>query len=262
MDRKKVLSLLKDVASGVLPAEKALDALRFAPVAALAQGVALDTHRSLRTGLAEVVFAAGKSPDRLCAALEGLHQANGKALATRVDPERAAILKDRFPQGDLFAEAGLFALGLDAPLDRPSAEFSDLAVVSAGASDAPVALEAVGTARFFGFDPVFLPDMGVAGLHRIAPHLARLDRAKIAVVVAGMEGALPSVLAGLTGLPIIAVPTSVGYGASFGGIAALLGMLNSCAPGVVVVNIDNGFGAATAAIQFLNRRQSSSGDPA
>jgi NCAIR mutase (PurE)-related protein len=203
----------------------------------------VDTHRAHRTGDPEVVFAQGKAPEQTAQIMRTLTQAHPEraVLATRVDDATANLLRAELP-GVVVDPLGRTAvLG---PLPQPAGQ---VLVVCAGTSDLPVAAEAATTARVFGAVADTVGDVGVAGLHRLLAVRERLDDADALIVVAGMEGALPSVVGGLTGVPIVAVPTSVGYGASFGGLAALLAMLNSCAPGVTVVNIDNGFGAAVHA---------------
>lgn len=201
----------------------------------------VDTHRAHRTGDPEVVFAQGKSPAQTVDIMRTLHLAHPEraVLATRVDEATAEALADL--DVDLDPVARTAVLG-----PTPTATGTVL-VICAGTSDLPVAREALNTARVFGSNADLITDVGVAGLHRLLAVHERLDEADALIVVAGMEGALPSVVGGLTGVPIVAVPTSVGYGASFNGLAALLAMLNSCAPGVAVVNIDNGFGAAVHA---------------
>lgn len=200
----------------------------------------LDTDRASRTGDPEVVYGAGKTPEQIVQILQTLHSAHPDraVLATRLSEEALALV-GAFADVDPVARAA--TLG---PL--PAAQ-GTVAVVSAGTSDAPVAAEAALTARVYGSAVEVVNDVGVAGLHRVLSVRDTLLSADCLVVVAGMEGALPSVVGGLTGVPLVAVPTSVGYGASFGGVAALLAMLNSCAPGVTVVNIDNGFGAGVFA---------------
>jgi hypothetical protein len=206
----------------------------------------VDAHRAYRTGDPEVVFAQGKTPEQTAAIMRTLQQAHPDraVLATRVDPATAEVLRRELAEVDLDASGRTAVLG---PLPAATGR---VLVVCAGTSDLPVAHEAATTARVFGAEAPLISDVGVAGLHRLLAVRERLDQADALVVVAGMEGALPSVVGGLTGVPVIAVPTSVGYGASLGGIAALLAMLNSCAPGVVVVNIDNGFGAAVHAARI------------
>jgi NCAIR mutase (PurE)-related protein len=203
----------------------------------------LDTDRARRTGDPEVVYGAGKSPEQLVGILRALRAAHPEraVLATRLSDEAMKAIQSDVPEAVLDLEARAVTVG---DLPEPS---GTVAVVSAGTSDAPVAAEAALTARVHGAGVVRVNDVGVAGLHRIIAVRDDLDAADCLIVVAGMEGALPSVVGGLTGTPVVAVPTSVGYGASFGGIAALLGMLNSCAPGVTVVNIDNGYGAGVFA---------------
>lgn len=247
-----LLQLLREVASGNLAPEKALSRLRAAPSMSNAAGISPELGQESHTGLAEVVFAPGKNVEQLCAAVSALQRSRQPALATRVSPRQGKGLAATFAGGEYWQEAGLFALGgwalrsSKAPL--PTGE---CIIVTAGEADLPVALEALGTSRFLGVDPGLITDVGTAGLQRIEPHLHALTKARLLIACAGMEGALPSVLAGLTGRPVIAVPTSIGYGASFQGMAALLTMLNACAQGVAVVNIDNGFGAAIMAHKLL-----------
>lgn len=248
-------ALLAQVASGALQPEEAASRLRFAPFEQLMDGVTIDTHRRIRTGMPETVLAKGKSTDRLIAALRGLSGPQGKVpvLASRVSQEQGTALLQVFPQGCWWREAGLFSLNRALPLGAPWPDQGEVMILTAGASDMPVALEALGTALFHGLKAGIAPDIGVAGLHRIRPWLPVLDKAALLIVAAGMEGALPSVVAGLTGKPVLAVPTSVGYGAAAGGYAALLGMLSSCSPGIAVLNIDNGYGAAMFACRMLGK---------
>lgn len=209
----------------------------------------LDTDRLERTGDAEVVYGAGKTPAQIVELLRTLHATHDgrAALATRLSPEAQELVSSQLP------DAVVDPVGRTAMLGTLPPASGTVAVVSAGTSDAPVAAEAATTARVFGAGVDLITDVGVAGLHRILGVRERLANADCLIVVAGMEGALPSVVGGLTGVPLVAVPTSVGYGASFGGVAALLGMLNSCAPGVTVVNIDNGFGAGVFAARVARR---------
>lgn len=252
MDSEKMLDLLQKVATGDLAPRQALERMQGAPFARTVSGLNLDLHRRMRTGLAEVIFAPGKSDHQLRDAVQALHDAKEPVLATRCSREQLTLLGRVFPRGEAWEQAGLFNLGGPALRSEEQApENGEVVCVTAGGADLPVALEALGTARFLGLDPGLVCDVGVAGLHRVEPHLAALRQARLLIVCAGMEGALPSVLGGLCGRPIIAVPTSVGYGANFEGLAALLAMLNSCAPGVCVVNIDNGFGAAVMAWKLL-----------
>ena len=207
----------------------------------------VDLDRAARTGDAEVVYGAGKTPEQVVAILRTLHAKHPEraVLATRLSDEALHAVRELDAHVDLVARAA--TLG---PLPQST---GTVAVISAGTSDAPVAAEAALTARVCGAAVHEVRDVGVAGLHRLLAVRDELEQADCLIVVAGMEGALPSVVGGLTGVPLVAVPTSVGYGASFGGLAALLAMLNSCAPGVTVVNIDNGFGAGVAAT-LINRR--------
>ena len=209
----------------------------------------LDTDRAVRTGHPEVVYGAGKSSGQVLDLLRALREAHPDrpAMATRLSDEAVEAVAAELPDADLDLEARACVLG-DPPTPR-----GVVCVVSAGTSDARVAAEAALTVRTFGATARRLTDVGVAGIHRLLANRTELDSADCLVVVAGMEGALPSVVGGLTGVPLVAVPTSVGYGASFGGIAALLAMLNSCAPGVVVCNIDNGFGAGVFAARVARR---------
>ncbi len=216
----------------------------------------LDTDRAARTGDPEVVYGAGKTPEQVVEILRTLHakHPDRAVLATRVDERAADAVLAALPEAVLDPVARAVTLG---PL--PTAR-GTVAVVSAGTSDAPVAAEAALTARVYGAGVRVVTDVGVAGLHRVLAAREELLAADCLVVVAGMEGALPSVVGGLVGVPLVAVPTSVGYGASFGGVAALLGMLNSCAPGVTVVNIDNGFGAGVFAARVARNARPRSED--
>jgi NCAIR mutase (PurE)-related protein len=248
MDRERLAELLAQLARGELGVEAALDRLRALPFEDL--GFArLDHHRELRNGFGEVVFGAGKSADELAAIVARLVEASGRVLVTRLDADAAATLARAVPGLTYHARARVVVRS-----DRPSrAVDGPCLVVSAGTADLPVAEEAALCAEFLGARVERLFDVGVSGLHRLLAEHARLRSAAVVIVVAGMEGALPSVVGGLVAAPVIAVPTSVGYGTSFGGTAALLAMLNSCAAGLVVVNVDNGFGAAAAAIRILQR---------
>ncbi|MEP9384338.1 nickel pincer cofactor biosynthesis protein LarB [Nocardioides sp. KR10-350] len=209
----------------------------------------VDLDRARRTGDPEVVYAAGKSPAQIVAILARLHERHPDraVLATRLTPEAEALVASELPGAVVDAEASAVTLG---PLPTPR---GSVAVVSAGTSDISVAAEAALSARVHGAGVDRITDVGVAGVHRLLEVRERLESADALVVVAGMEGALPSVVGGLVGVPLVAVPTSVGYGASFGGLAALLAMLNSCAPGVTVVNIDNGYGAGVAAARIARQ---------
>lgn len=209
----------------------------------------VDLQRRQRQGQGEVIFALGKTAPQVVAIARELVKREGFALITRVEPPQARALKKAFPKAQWHEAARIVSIGTRRPI-TPLPGF--IAVLCAGTSDLPVAEEAAVTAEAFGQKVKRIYDVGVAGLHRLLAHEPTLHEARVLIVVAGMEGALPSVVAGLVDRPVIAVPTSIGYGASFGGVAALLGMLTSCGSGVTVVNIDNGFGAAFAAVQ-INR---------
>jgi NCAIR mutase (PurE)-related protein len=202
----------------------------------------VDHHRAIRQGFPEVVLGLGKTPAQVAAVAARIAASGAPLLVTRAGPETFAAVREAVPEVEYHALARAITLARDVPRGRGT-----IAVVSAGTSDLPVAEEAAVTAEIMGNDVERVFDVGVAGIHRLLSERARLEAARVVVVVAGMEGALPSVVAGLVPVPVIAVPTSVGYGASFGGLAALLGMLNSCANGIAVVNIDNGFGAGCMA---------------
>ena len=245
MRAEQIESLLAEVAAGRLTPKAALDRLRHLPFEDL-PFARIDHHRSLRQGQPEVVFCEGKTPDQVVAICERLEAVDGMFLGTRASESVAARLRDRFPRMLWNPLARTVHLP---PAERPERApvTGSILVVSAGTSDLPIAEEAAVVAEAFGHAVERLVDVGVAGMHRLLAAGEQLQRARVVIVVAGMEGALPSVVGGLVSAPVIAVPTSVGYGASFGGLAALLAMLNSCAAGVTVVNIDNGFGAAAAA---------------
>ena len=250
MNRAQLEALLEEVRAGRVAPAAALQRLIHFPSEDL-EFAQLDHHRALRQGLPEVVFCAGKTVDQVVAICESLARQSGGFLGTRVSEAQASALKARFPDCRWNALARTIVLPAERP---PVITGAPLLVVSAGTSDLPVSEEAVEVALACGLTVQRLTDVGVAGIHRLLSAGDALHRAAAIIVVAGMEGALPSVVGGLVRVPVIAVPTSVGYGASFGGIAALLAMLNSCAAGVTVVNIDNGFGAAVAAFRILARQ--------
>ena len=211
----------------------------------------VDLDRKRRQGLGEVVFAQGKTPEQVAIILRGLYERERFALATRVSPEQASHLQAALADLPLQWHAAARIARVGALPSRPGA----VAVLAAGTSDLPVAEEAAVAAASFGFAVARHYDVGVAGLHRLLGEIDGVRAADVVIVVAGMEGALPSVVGGLVAQPVIAVPTSIGYGSSWNGLAALLGMLNSCAAGMTVVNIDNGFGAACAAFRILRTRE-------
>jgi len=244
MTDAKMLELLEAVARGKLAVADALKALRRFPVEELPYAQ-VDHLRPLTQGFAEVVFCQGKTPAQVVGICESLEREAGSFLATRADSAAREALRARFPTAELNVVARTVYLP-PKPEQLPTGQGTIL-VVTAGTSDLPVAEEATVVARALGNRVDTLYDVGVAGIHRLLRKADLLEAASVVVVVAGMDGALASVVGGLVGVPVIAVPSSVGYGAAFGGVSALLAMLNSCASGVVVVNIDNGFGAAAAA---------------
>lgn len=246
MDPKRIEALLVEVQGGVLSPAEALERLRRMPAEDVGEAV-LDHHRTLRAGVPEVILGEWKTAEQIARLLAALAAQGSGALATRVSPEKAAHVLAAVP-GAQYRELARAVVVW--PEREAAAERQVVAVVCAGTSDLPVAEEAAVTLEFLGHPVSRVTDVGVAGLHRLFPHLERLRQAAVILVVAGMEGALPSVVAGLVHRPVIAVPTSVGYGVSQGGYAALLGMLSSCASGVLVVNIDNGFGAAVGAARI------------
>ena len=243
MDPQRLQQLLAAVAAGEVSPEAAMERLAELPFADL--GFAkLDLHRELRSGLPEAVYAEGKQAGDLVAICRRVLDAHGRVLVTRLDAGKAAAVLAELPAGAYNERGRLLTVGEPHP---PPAGGGTVAVLAAGTSDLAVAEEAAACLEFFGHPVERLWDVGVAGLHRLLGHLPAVRRARVVVAVAGMDGALPTVVSSLVSVPVVAVPTSVGYGASFGGVAALLTMLNSCAPGVAVVNIDNGYGAAVLA---------------
>ena len=242
MDRGQIEALLNEVHEGRLAVGDAVERLKDLPVEDL--GFAkLDHHRALRTGMPEVIFGAGKTVAQVAQIFARMAQAGGNVLATRVSSEMFEAVHKAEPRAEFHETARAITLA-QAPAVPGK---GTIAVVCAGTSDLPVAEEAAVTARLMGNEVELIADVGVAGIHRLLAKKKSLQSARVLIVCAGMEGALPTVVGGLVNAPVIAVPTSVGYGASFGGVAALLGMLNTCSPNVSVVNIDNGFGAACIA---------------
>lgn len=249
MNRETLATLLDAVAQGQVTPAEAAERLAHLPVTDL-DFARLDTHRELRTGLPEVIYCPGKTVEQVRALARALlAHPGGPLLATRAEPAMFEAVRD-LTDDARYDEAGRTIVLRHAE----GAPIGAVAVVTGGTSDLPVAQEALTTVEALGAKAVRITDIGVAGLHRTLAAQRDLRDADVLIVVAGMEGALPSVVAGLVPAPVIAVPTSVGYGASFGGLAALLGMLTSCAPGVAVVNIDNGFGAAVLAARILRGR--------
>ncbi|HOF61579.1 MAG TPA: nickel pincer cofactor biosynthesis protein LarB [Candidatus Latescibacteria bacterium] len=248
MTPDRIRTLLEQVRDGSLSTEKAMETLRAFPFEDL--GFAqLDHHRALRKGFPEVIFCESKTVEQVVVIADRIVSHGADLLATRVTPAQGEALCAAIPQARYNPTARTVALRQS---NQPPATRGEILVVCAGTSDLPVAEEALETAKAMGHPVSLLADVGVAGIHRLLSAQDRLFAASVIIVVAGMEGALASVVGGMVGVPVIAVPTSVGYGAHFGGLAALLGMLNSCATGVTVVNIDNGFGAAAAAC-IINR---------
>jgi NCAIR mutase (PurE)-related protein len=249
MDREQVMALLARVKAGKVTPEAAADELATLPFEQIGGMAVVDHHRSVRTGVPEVVYGESKMAAQIADILAALARTGRGALATRVDAVKGAEVVERVRHAEYLALPRMVRV----PPRRPPAGGGVVAVVCAGTSDLPVAEEAAVTAEFLGTKVVRIADVGVAGLHRLLARLPDLRAVDVIVVVAGMEGALPSVVAGLTDRPLIAVPTSVGYGVGAGGLVALASMLSSCAAGVSAVNIDNGFGAAVAAARIAAR---------
>lgn len=250
MNEQQLLSLLDLVQSGSLTSQQALEKLRYLPVEVL-KSARLDHHRELRTGLPEAVFGENKTVDQLIDILSAMLKRKSVVLATRVSPEKAAQVCAK-AEGLSYHDTARMLTGNPKHIPANTGR-GKVVLVTAGTSDLPVAEESRLCLTFFGHEVATIYDAGVAGLHRILSHSELLQQATVLIVIAGMEGALPSVVAGLSPAPVIAVPSSIGYGCGAGGFSALLGMLNSCAPGLAVVNIDNGFGAACMAAA-INRQ--------
>ena len=247
MNQDQLRTLLEQVRTGAVDTDAAIERLRHMPFEDL--GFAkVDHHRALRHGIPEVVFGLGKTPDQVSAIVAALLSRSQNVLVTRATKETALRILQEVPDAEHFPASGAIRVWRD----RAILGKGKIAIACAGTSDLPVAEEAQVTAEVMGNEVDAIHDVGVAGIHRLMHHRERLAAARVVIVCAGMEGALPSVIGGLVAAPVIAVPTSVGYGASFQGLAALLGMLNSCASNVTVVNIDNGFGAGYAA-SLMNR---------
>jgi NCAIR mutase (PurE)-related protein len=247
MDPSSLLKLLEQVRAGRVSPDEAVSQLRHMPFEDL--GFAkVDHHRRLRAGMPEVIFSRGKTPQQVAQIFGKLAQHGGNVLATKADRDHFRAVKKTVAKAEYHELAQAVVLRRDKTIYGKGS----IAVVSAGTSDIPVAEEALVTAEIMGNEALPLYDVGVAGIHRLLANRGTIDKARVVIVCAGMEGALPSVVGGLVRVPVIAVPTSIGYGASFNGLAALLGMLNSCASNVSVVNIDNGFGAGYVA-SMINR---------
>ncbi len=248
MDRDILEDLLVRLSKGEVSVEDALERLKNLPFEDLGFAC-IDHHRSLRKGLSEVIFGEGKEVSEILSIIECMVDREQNIMVTRLLPEKAGEIQSRFPESEYNTKSMVLTL-VKYPIKKSGK--GTILVMSAGTSDIHVAEEAAATAGFMGNEVDTLYDVGISGIHRVLSQRERIMKASVIVAVAGMEGALPSVVAGLVDKPVIAVPTSVGYGASFKGLAALLGMLNSCAAGVTVVNIDNGFGAGYAA-SIINR---------
>ncbi len=245
-------SLLEAVATGNITPAVALEKLKHFAYEPVGEFARIDHHRTLRTGFPEVIWGQGKTPDQIAQIMEVMRLSGSVVMATRIEPAVYAQLQERIPDLHYYPGARICAI---APTAIEPQYPGTIGILCAGTADLPVAEEASVTAELCGFRVQRLWDVGVAGIHRLLNNRQVIDSSSVLIVVAGMEGALPSVVAGLADCPVIAVPTSVGYGANFGGLAPLLTMLNSCAAGVGVVNIDNGFGAAILAGQILRTAQ-------
>jgi pyridinium-3,5-biscarboxylic acid mononucleotide synthase len=247
MNATDLEQLLNDIKSGKKDVQEAMETLRDFPYTDL--GFArIDTHRELRTGYPEIVYCAGKTTEQVRAIFGFMNEKGNNIMGTRAPEEMFNAISQYFPEAVYYKEARIISINKKEV--KPASQA--IAVITAGTSDIPVAEEAAVTAELLGNNVIRIYDAGVAGIHRLVDKLPEIKKCRVAIVIAGMEGALASVIGGLVNMPIIAVPTSIGYGASFGGISALLAMLTSCAAGVTVVNIDNGFGAGFAASRINN----------
>jgi len=249
MNIKEIEKLLRDVKSGQTGIEEALDSIKSLPYTDL--GFArIDNHREIRTGYPEIIYCAGKSVEQVKEIFEVMEERENNIIGTRADQERYEAVRTNCPDAVYYPMARIISL----QKKKPEIPESMIAVITAGTSDIPVAEEAAITAELLGNNVLRIYDAGVAGIHRLVDKLPEIRKCRVVIVIAGMEGALASVVGGLIDKPVIAVPTSVGYGASFGGISALLAMLTSCSTGITVVNIDNGFGAGFSA-SMINRME-------
>jgi NCAIR mutase (PurE)-related protein len=249
MNREKLENILRQVKEGKRDISQAMEELCQLPYADL-DFARIDHHRELRTGYPEVVYCAGKTSEQVRAIFAAMDKEGSNIIATRADKSLFEAIQPAFPRAVYYDPARIISIRNADVIPSPT----PIAVITAGTSDLPVAEEAAVTAELLGNQVIRIYDAGVAGIHRIFASLTTIRSCSVAIVIAGMEGALASVVGGLVDIPVIAVPTSVGYGAAFQGLASLLGMLNSCAAGVTVVNIDNGFGAGFAASK-INRRK-------
>jgi len=249
MNQEQLRTLLEQVREGALDVDAAMARVRHMPFEDL--GFAkVDHHRELRHGMPEVILAQGKTPQQVLAIAQRLLAVSQNVLITRTNAESSAVIQKNLPGAEHFPLSGAIRFWRDKTVRGKG----KIAVICAGTSDIPVAEEAQVTAEVMGNEVIAIHDIGVAGMHRLMSNRERLSEARVVVVCAGMEGALASVIGGMTGAPVVAVPTSAGYGASFGGVTALLAMLASCAAGVTVVGIDNGFGAACALVRICDQR--------
>lgn len=246
-----IKNLLQAIASGKISPESALEKLKDLPFQTLDEFAKIDHHRQLRTGFPEFIWGADKTPEQIIKIIRAMEKDDTVVMATRIKAEIYQQLQEAIPDLIYYPAARICALSKI----RPPKQSGTISILTAGTADIPVAEEAAVTAELSGFKVIRLWDVGVAGIHRLLSHREVVYNADVLIVVAGMEGALPSVVAGMADCPVVAVPTSVGYGASFSGVAPLLTMLNSCAVGIGVVNIDNGFGAAILAGQILRTAQ-------
>ena len=244
--------LLEAIAQGQVSPQAAFEKLKYLEFEPIDEFAKVDHHRSLRTGFPEVIWGPGKTVEQIVAIMRAMRDRTPVVMATRIEPDVAQQIRAVLPAAMYFEAAKICAL---VPMNLQPQHPGMVGILTAGTADLPVAEEAAITAELSGFNVLRLWDVGVAGIHRLLRHRDVVAQADVLIVVAGMEGALPSVVAGFSDVPIVAVPTSVGYGANLGGVAALLTMLNSCATGIGVVNIDNGFGAAMLAGQILRTAQ-------
>lgn len=245
-DRNSLENLLQNIAQGKISPQEGVEKLKYLNFEQIEDFAKIDHHRQIRTGFPEVIWSQGKTPEQMIKIINVMKHRAPVVMATRVEPDIAQLLQKEIPDLRYYPMAKIIATG-----HHTNSYQGKISIVTAGTADLPVAEESAITAELCGFKVERLWDVGVAGIHRLLSHRHLIAQADVLIVVAGMEGALPSVVAGLASCPVIAVPTSIGYGSSFGGLSALLTMLNSCATGIGVVNIDNGFGAAMLAGQIL-----------
>jgi hypothetical protein len=249
MDRSRLKRILEDVKANEITLDHALEQLKSFPYEAIGFAT-LDHHRSIRQGFPEVIYCPGKTDAQVITLLQCMAEKECPTLATRVPPSLADKVQNQFPEGEYNALARTVVLRSDLIRKKTG----KIAIVTAGTTDLPVAEEVSVTSGLFGYSRTSYNDVGIAGLHRLLDRIEEIDKADVIVVIAGMEGALPGVVGGLVGKPVIAVPTSTGYGTAMNGFSALLTMLNSCAAGLAVMNIDNGFGAASLAHRILSNK--------